>query len=270
MAVVKRTRDNQPELLSTGEAARLCAVKPDTVLKWIKRGRLEAVRTAGGHYRIQLSDIEPLIRGRTFGDLTAPPPPHCTPQPLRCWEYLSPTGEVPEGCKKCIVYRVRAAWCFQVAGLGRDVGHARHLCRTSCRDCAYYRRVQGLATHVLVISPDEAMTRRLQADALEELELRFARNAYEASAIIHTFRPGFVVLDRAVGSAEESSLLESLARDPRIPGVRVILATRPGAGVRRGSAGPSGVVAAILEKPFGARRVAAVIDSLPVETVAAK
>lgn len=267
---MKVLADGQPKLLSTGEAAKLCAVKPDTVLKWIKRGRLEAVRTAGGHYRIQLSDIEPLIRGRTFGDLSVPPPPQCNPQPLRCWEYLSPTGEVPEGCKKCVVYRVRAAWCFQVAGLGREIGHAKHLCRTSCRDCAYYRRVQGLATHVLVISPDESLIRRLQADSSEELELEFARSAYEASAIIHTFRPGFVVLDRDLGASEEAGLLKSLRSDPRIPGVRVILAGGRGAARRLGRVPEQGVVAGVLEKPFGARQVVAVIESLPVETVAGK
>jgi len=264
---VKRSTHGQPELLSTGEAARLCAVKPDTVLKWIKRGRLEAVRTAGGHYRIQLSDIEPLIRGRTFGDLTVPPPPQCSPQPLRCWEYLSPTGEVPDGCKKCVVYRVRAAWCFQVAGLGREVGHARHHCRTSCRDCAYYRRVQGLATHVLVISTDESLIRRLGADPVKELELQFARSGYEASAIIHTFRPGFVVVDRELAGPDDRGLLQCLGSDPRIPGVRIIMAVRRAAGFRLSDFPPRGVIAGVLEKPFGTREIVAVIDSLPVETV---
>jgi excisionase family DNA binding protein len=38
---------DQRNLLSTGRAAELCSVTPDTILKWIKRGRLSGVRTAG-------------------------------------------------------------------------------------------------------------------------------------------------------------------------------------------------------------------------------
>ena len=49
----------QAELLTTGKAARFCSVKPDTVLKWIKKGRLPAARTAGGHYRIEEQDLLP-------------------------------------------------------------------------------------------------------------------------------------------------------------------------------------------------------------------
>ena len=39
-------------LLSTGDVAKLFGVTPDAVLKWIKKGKLPATRTAGGHYRV--------------------------------------------------------------------------------------------------------------------------------------------------------------------------------------------------------------------------
>ncbi len=256
---------SEPELLTTGKAARLCAVKPDTILKWIKRGRLEAVRTAGGHYRIHRCDIEPLVRGLRMGDMTSPPPPDCNPQPMRCWEYLSPDGEVREECRKCVVYRVRAAWCFQIAGLSQDIGHAKHFCRTSCRDCAYYRRVRGLASHVLVVTSDKAFQYRLSAGEPKQLALQFAQNAYEASAAIQSFRPGFVIVDRELNGADENELIQCLASDARIPGLRIILAVAPGIG-KRGLTGPNqDRVVAVLEKPFESNRVAAVIDSLPVE-----
>ena len=258
---------SEPDLLTTGKAARLCAVKPDTILKWIKRGRIEAARTAGGHYRIQLQDIEPLIRGRRFGDITSPPPPECNPQPLRCWEYLSPKGQLREECKKCVVYRVRAAWCFQVAGLGQDIGHAKQFCKTSCEDCAYYRRVRGLATQVLVITADRSQVHRVRGETCKGLSLQFAANAYEASAVIQSFQPGFVVLDRETHGAEENELLNCLACDPRVPGLRIILAVRPGLAGRRPSGPYRDLVVAVVEKPFSARRVAEVIDSLPVEAL---
>ena len=43
--------------LTAGKAALLCSVKPDTVLKWIKKGRLPAIRTVGGHYRVEERDV---------------------------------------------------------------------------------------------------------------------------------------------------------------------------------------------------------------------
>jgi excisionase family DNA binding protein len=52
---------NGDRLLSTGNAARLLSVTPDTVLKWIKSGRLPAIRTAGGPYRIARRDIAALM-----------------------------------------------------------------------------------------------------------------------------------------------------------------------------------------------------------------
>lgn len=48
------------EFISTGQAAKICAVTPDTVLKWIKGGRLNARRTPGGHYRIDRRDLQEL------------------------------------------------------------------------------------------------------------------------------------------------------------------------------------------------------------------
>jgi len=256
------------ELLTTGKAARICSVRADTVLKWIKKGRLEAVRTAGGHYRIQLQDLEPFVRGRCLGDITTLPPPECSPQPLRCWEYLSRNGQVREECTKCVVFRVRAAWCFQVVGLGSDLGHAKHFCRSSCEECAYCRRVQGLATHVLVITADRSLTQRLRSEATKSVALQFARNGYEASAVIHSVRPDFVVLDRETHAAEESELVNCLASDARIPGLKVILAVRRGQTVRRLVGPAKELVVGVIEKPFGAQSVARIIDSLPVEAMA--
>ncbi len=257
------------QLLSTGEAAKLCSVKPDTVLKWIKKGLLEAARTAGGHYRIHRADIEPLRHGRRFGDLTCPPPPRCTPQPLRCWEYMSGGGEVSEECKRCVVYRVRAAWCFQVAGLGRDIGHAKHFCRTSCQDCSYYRRVRGMAAHVLVITSDRVLVQALSRDSGHGVAFQIAGNPYEASAAIEGFHPGFLVLDRDTVGLNEADLMDCLARDPRVPGLKVILAIRQGAAEPRIPPAYRRMVVGVLHKPFGPAKVAEVIESLPVEALAA-
>ncbi|MHC4472932.1 MAG: helix-turn-helix domain-containing protein [Planctomycetota bacterium] len=253
------------EWLSTGQAAKFCSVKPDTILKWIKRGKLNARRTAGGHYRIQRRELEPLI-------LTPPgaseAQPRASPgQPLRCWEYLG-GGNAPDKCMECIVYRSRAAWCFQMVELARELGHSRNFCAESCEDCTYYQRVRGLPTAVLVVTADPALRDRLALEESEGLRVRFAESGYEASAIIHDFRPAFVVIDHDLLRGPEEGLLDRLAGDPRVPGVRVVLAAGKGRAARVRAAVRNDAVVGVVEKPLEAGRLASVIDAFPVEVSA--
>jgi excisionase family DNA binding protein len=250
---------------STGDAARLCSVNPDTVLKWIKKGRLAATRTAGGHYRIEEHDLAALVPTRAIADALGPELLASDHRPLRCWEYLSRPGTVRDECRKCVVYQIRAAWCFRVATtLGCELGQKQSFCATSCEDCAYYRRASGQATNVLVITSDNELVDGLGVGD-DTLALRFARNAYEASAMIGTFHPAFVVVDQDVILANsQPDLLDCLAADPRLPGVRIILGVSKGRGARLRAPLENGVVSAI-EKPFGQGRIAEVVNRFPVE-----
>ncbi|NQT11808.1 MAG: excisionase family DNA-binding protein [Planctomycetes bacterium] len=253
--------DEESTLLTTGQAARLCSVTPDTVLKWIKKGRLRGVRTAGGHYRIQRRDIEPLVVSQHMSGRLS----ECGRQNLRCWEYLSDQGAVRDNCQECVVYRVRAARCFLMADLAPEVGHARQFCQISCEECVYYRRTKGLATNVLVLTSDEEFIGHLAGDRSEGITLRFAKNAYEASAVIHDFRPGFAVIDAEHVPAETSGLLDSLAGDARVPGVRILVAASTAMMTRKQRYPKNDLVVGVLEKPFGSRQIAAVIDSFLVD-----
>ena len=78
--------------LSTGEAAAIFDVDPDTVLRWIKLGDIPAIRTPGGHYRIHKNVfLSKLIQSEheKQTDLSY------------CWEYHSDAGKIAEECKKC-------------------------------------------------------------------------------------------------------------------------------------------------------------------------
>src|SRR5689334_14580216 len=99
------------QLFTTGEVARRCSVQADTILKWIKKGRLRASRTPGGHFRVDESDLLPLLTKAAPADEAAAPKQSLLSHPLRCWEYMS--EDLREECRKCIVYRVRATWCFR-------------------------------------------------------------------------------------------------------------------------------------------------------------
>jgi len=251
--------------LTTGQAAELCAVTPATVLNWVRSGQLEGMRTPGGHYRIQLEKLQPLLGSPQTPNLRLET--LSEKAPLRCWEYLGEGGGVREECLACVVYRVRAGWCFQIATLGIDSGHARRFCPTSCDDCAYYRRVTGLPTNVLIVSSDQELLGGLSGQEEESIVFRFAKNAYEASAAVETFLPAFAVVDMETSAAKENGLVESLTRDPRLPGLKTVVAVGQGRTGRRGGWSGNPTIAGEIEKPFGLPEIQAVIDSFPVEKV---
>ncbi len=256
------------KLLTTGEAAKLCAVTPDTILKWIKKGRLGGVRTAGGHYRIERQTLEPLIASPAQAGGPSQPPSNRHPQSLRCWEYLSDRGALRDGCRQCVVYQVRARRCFLMAGLDSEVGHARQFCQSTCEDCVYYRRVKGLATNVLVITADDELIERLGSEEHEAVTLRFARNGYDASAMIQGFRPAFVAIDLESIPDGHKELLKSLAADPRTPGLKIILMVPPGARSQRLRRPKGEMVASVVAKPFSTRQIAELVSGLPVNSLA--
>lgn len=252
---------SKSEFLTTGQAAKVCSVTPDTILKWLKKGRLNGVRTAGGHYRIQRQDLEPLVASPNPAESHPRQLPASHPRSVRCWEYLGERGAIRDDCRDCVVYRVRAARCFKMAGMEADIGHVRQFCRGSCEDCVYYRRVNGLATNVLVISSDEELVDLLAGEEDESVTLRFARNPYEASAAMCEFRPAFAAIDVECIPTGGEEFFDCLAGDPRIPGLKIILVAPVG---RRRRLPRSDLVVGVLEKPFGTGRLAATINSYPL------
>ena len=52
---------NDDPLLTCVEVAALFRVDPKTVSRWAKAGRLQSIKTPGGHVRFRRSDVEPLL-----------------------------------------------------------------------------------------------------------------------------------------------------------------------------------------------------------------
>jgi len=49
---------NVPKLVGSGEAAEVAGVSVNTLLRWVREGRITpADRTLGGHYRWDLDDL---------------------------------------------------------------------------------------------------------------------------------------------------------------------------------------------------------------------
>jgi excisionase family DNA binding protein len=256
---------NGSSYLTTGQAAKLCSVTPDTILKWIKKGRLAATRTAGGHYRIERSDLEPYIPRRRARPEVAGRAPAVEDQVPHCWELFTDNGSVREDCEQCVVYKVGAERCFVMAELDVEIGHSRLLCQSSCDDCAYYRWVQGMATNVLVITRDDHLIHGLSVQEHERVAMRFAHGGYEASAIIHDFRPAFVAIDVDLLFNGEAGLMDSLLSDARLPGLRVILVVPAGMVPTEYGKLQRDLVVGVLERPFSAADIAAIIASHDVD-----
>ena len=55
------------ELLSTAEVAKLLGVHRETVARWIRYSKLDAMKTPGGQYRVRREVVEELRR-QLYGD----------------------------------------------------------------------------------------------------------------------------------------------------------------------------------------------------------
>jgi len=220
--------EKEQELLSTGEVAKLCGVTRDAVLKWIKKGKLPAKQTPGGHFRIPRDACQGMaMEGPHFKPITTPSGEGSQSGPLRCWEYFGEDGSPKKVCQSCLVYLARAQNCFRLAELGEESGHRLHFCRNECRTCAYYRACQGLATEVLVITSDESLIQRLEARTDPKLvSLRFARTGYEGSAVVSTFSPALILMDSDLPEVRTGFLVDSIVEDERIPAARIVVGCR--------------------------------------------
>ena len=216
--------------MTTGEVARLCGVTPDAVLKWIKAGKLPATRTPGGHYRVSRQDCSALGLGETA---TEEPEKSVVPasvsgEQARCWEFFGEGDTPKETCLSCVVYLSGAQHCYRLAEIGEPAGHQRNFCgKDDCEPCSFYRACHGLSTEVLVVTRDDALTRRLERDVEPtRVSLRFARSGYEASVTIAEFHPTLVVLDSDLPEVRDGQLPEAIMRDERLPDATVFVACR--------------------------------------------
>jgi len=56
----------RPELISTGDAARACGVSTQTIVNWIRQGRLRAATTGGGRFRVHAESLVEFLKQSGF------------------------------------------------------------------------------------------------------------------------------------------------------------------------------------------------------------
>lgn len=214
----------EKEFLTTSQAARLLSVSPDTVLKWVKAGKIKSTRTLGGHFRIPLAALERLsvdANGAAVGNGSAEAPVY-----QYCWEYLARGGSVKKECRDCITYRSRSKRCYELRDLPEGMGCLRVYCESTCEDCEYYKMVSGHGHTVILLGESRRLFQDWdRLDNVGDMHIRFAESEYECSYIIEKFRPDFIVIDCSLGKRRTAMVVRNLFNDARIPVVRIILAS---------------------------------------------
>ena len=222
--------------ISTGKAARLLSVTPDTVLKWIKKGKIAARRTAGGHYRIAQKSIDELLSN----EIDAPRDnggdgSNGSDSLPACWDYHSMDGRIKEQCLSCLVFKVRGSRCYEIGDQLKADGVGEACCTSECEDCSYYKERNQSPAKTLVFTDDTAFSDSLTSGAKSSrLQIRFTNCEYDCSLLIDTFRPEFIVVDCAGNAEEFEEICDHLMSDPRLADANILLALPAGEGLKSG------------------------------------
>lgn len=252
---------------TTTQAAKLLSVSADTVLKWVKAGKIQSYKTPGGHNRIPADVVEALLPGiGTAGSATTA---------LRtydhCWDFYADEHGVRNACKDCVAYRSGARRCYEMRTIPEEFGHLRLFCETSCEDCEFYQLThERERRRVLVVSRQEAWLARLADEAAGgALKLETADSEYACGVMIESFRPDFIVLDSSFGTNRTREICRHLNEDARIPFTRIILTSR----AARWADECEQEVCGWIAKPFTVDQLGAFIESatrtdLQTDTVA--
>lgn len=255
----KRQKTARQEFVSTGQAAEICSVTPDTVLKWIKAGKIPASRTAGGHFRIPRETLTSII---DTGKIS--PGQELSPRTFHfCWEYYEKNGDSCEQCRDCIVYRSRAKRCYEIGKIPTDTGHAHVFCQRTCDDCEYYRVVRGQRLNLLVITDQSELSQNLESQAGKtEFNLRLVDNEYQCSMVIESFRPDYVVIDNSLGKTRCRGFVKYLTEDPRVPYVKIILAGK----IADMPSECNKMIFAVINKPFSIEELESLMNLAQQDT----
>lgn len=211
---------------TTSEAAKVLAVSPDTVLKWVRAGKISSYRTPGGHARIPIEAVKALLpNGNKNPGVTSPIYPEANFR--YCWDFNAGREGISKECLECIVYKSRARRCYEMKDIPEQFGHLHLFCQGGCDDCEYYRLTQDLETAVLIVSRNSGWLEEIVAESEKsDLHIYGAIDEYECSARIEKLRPDYIVIDCAYGVSRTKNFCRNLTNDNRVPYTRIILTSR--------------------------------------------
>jgi len=214
------------EFLTTSQAAKLLSVSPDTVLKWVKAGKIKSKRTLGGHFRIPSSEIK-VFNGNEIVSLDNGLNNNLPAPYQYCWEFLAAGGPIKPECKECITFRSRASRCYELKDIPGSMGCLNLMCDTECDKCEYFKVVKGQKINILVLSENQKIVRDLDSlDDNSTFRILFSDDEYSAAVAIQEYRPDYIIVDCSFGKKRTGYICNNLFNDIRIPVVRIILSSK--------------------------------------------
>lgn len=213
------------EYFSSGEVAKLCAVKRDSVVKWIRAGKLPASRTTGGHYRISRSFLIDFLHKRRSRLPLSPMGSDLT----YCWEFHAKKGKIHGDCKKCICFKSRTLRCYELIKSGLTDGHRAVYCLGSCEECDYYKTVLARPAKIILITSRGEIAARMESEAINfNCDVKVAPTGYQCSTLLHSFKPDYIIIDGLQNNVNLKELTRDLASDVRLVSARLIIIGSPG------------------------------------------
>ncbi len=209
--------------ISTGRAAGICGVTPDTVLKWIKKGKISAFRTVGGHYRIRLESLKPLLESpdKVLENL----PGSSGGETGFCWEYTDFDGEESKNCRDCVIFKAKAERCLVYAGQNQYSDFADRNCKETCEECEYFRYIRKSTYNVLIITNDNKFKEKINSGISGNMNIKYSCCGYETAMTIQDFRPDYIVVDETLDKSDADEIITNLINDSRVHGAQIVIAT---------------------------------------------
>ena len=211
---------SQNDILTTNEEASYCCVSSNTILNWIRSGKIPARKDSNRSFKIQTKDLSQVLEKFSRNSNFENRPGFFQ----YCWEFNSKSGKIQKGCMDCLVHKTRSSRCYEISVPPGTTGHIHLSCKGPCTECDYYHKVQGQNSNVLAVT-EKGTLKSFLKNIVERAGYNFRVTdcEYKCCFIIDRFRPDFAIIDCTFGIERSRDFIELLREDSRIPFVKIIL-----------------------------------------------
>ena len=152
------------EYLTTTQVAKICHVTRFSIANWVKKGRLKAHKTAGGHRRILKKELIKFIKKNQIVKIDKKDTAYSIPS---CWEFqdFKPSGK--HNCTNCLAFIEKADKCFLLL---REFGSEKIQCQDDCLKCEYLIKYYPYKKKII---------ERMRKETMDEIESQLKEGRFD-------------------------------------------------------------------------------------------